>query len=154
MNTEQYLEIRREGITNDGFGMFLDDPAFDFVWPDIKSWDNSRYTDWQKELIGGTSYRNNAQVSVSGGNAQTRFLISGAYQKETTVFPGDANYKKATVHSNINHRSENDRLMLNLSTIGWSPMRQRFTMQRATLIGKTIPGTILWPHWRNGTRQK
>ena len=117
MNTEQYLEIRREGITNDGFGMFLDDPAFDFVWPDIKSWDNSRYTDWQKELIGGTSYRNNAQVSVSGGNAQTRFLISGAYQKETTVFPGDANYKKATVHSNINHRSENDRLMLNLSTI-------------------------------------
>jgi len=117
MNTEQYLEIRREGITNDGFGMFLDDPAFDFVWPDIKSWDNSRYTDWQKELIGGTSYRNNAQVSVSGGNAQTRFLISGAYQKETTVFPGDANYKMATVHSNINHRSENDRLMLNLSTI-------------------------------------
>lgn len=117
MNTEQYLEIRREGITNDGFGAFLDDPAFDFVWPDIKSWDNSRYTDWQKELIGGTSYRNNAQVSVSGGNAQTRFLVSGAYQKETTVFPGDANYKKATVHSNINHRSENDRFMLNLSTI-------------------------------------
>lgn len=117
MNTEQYLEIRREGVTNDGFGSFLDNPAFDFIWPDIKSWDNTRYTDWQKELIGGTAYRNNAQVSVSGGSNQTQFLISGAYLKETTVFPGDANYKKASVHSNINHQSSDNRFKINLSTI-------------------------------------
>lgn len=116
MNTSEYLDIRREGITNDGFGPFLEDPAFDFVWPDVKSWDNSRYTDWQKELIGGTAYRNNAQVSVSGGSAETQFLISGAYQKETTVFPGDANYKKISLHSNLNHRSDNDKFKINLST--------------------------------------
>lgn len=117
MNTEQYLEVRREGIVNDGFGDFLENPAFDFIWPDIKSWDNTRYTDWQKELLGGTAYRNNAQLSVSGGSAQTQFLISGAYQKETTVFPGDANYKKASVHSNINHQSDDNRFKVNLSTI-------------------------------------
>lgn len=117
MNTEQYLEVRREGITNDGFGPFLDNPAFDFFWPDVKSWDNTRYTDWQKELIGGTAYRNNAQLSVSGGSEQTQFLISGAYQKETTVFPGDSNYKKASVHSNVNHQSSNNRFKINLSTI-------------------------------------
>ncbi|MHB1105188.1 MAG: SusC/RagA family TonB-linked outer membrane protein [Lutibacter sp.] len=117
MNTEQYLEIRREGITNDGYGPYLDNPAFDFIWPDIKSWDNTRYTDWQKELIGGTAYRNNAQLSVSGGSEQTQFLISSGYQKETTVFPGDANYKKATVHSNLNHQSNDKRFKINLSTI-------------------------------------
>ncbi len=117
MNTEQYLEVRREGVTNDGFGAFLDNPVFDFIWPDIKSWDNSRYTDWQKELIGGTAYRNNAQLSVSGGSAQTQFLISGTYQKETTVFPGDANYKKASVHNSINHQSNDNRFKVNLSTI-------------------------------------
>lgn len=117
MDTEQYLEVRREGVVNDGFGVLLDDPSFDFVWPDIKSWDNDRYTDWQKELIGGTAYRNNAQLSVSGGSARTQFLVSGGYQRETTVFPGDANYKKATVHSNVSHRSGDDRFKLDLSTI-------------------------------------
>jgi TonB-linked SusC/RagA family outer membrane protein len=116
MNTEQYLEVRREGITNDGYGSFLEDPVYDFIWPDVKSWDNSRFTDWQKELIGGTAYRNNAQVSISGGSEQTQFLISGAYHKETTVFPGNANYKKASLHSNINHRSVDDKFKINLST--------------------------------------
>ncbi len=116
LDTEEYLELRREGVENDGFGPFLEDPSFDFIWPDIKSWDNSRYTDWQKKLIGGTAYRNNAQLTVSGGNQETQFLVSGAYNKETTVFLGDANYKKATLHSNLNHQSNNDKFKFNLST--------------------------------------
>ena len=116
MDTAQYLEVRREGVQNDGFGALLKDSAFDFIWPDIKSWDNSRYTDWQEELIGGTSYRNNAKVSVSGGSAETQFLISGGYQSETTVFPGDSKYGKATLHSNLNHRSGNEKFKINLST--------------------------------------
>ncbi|WP_066223741.1 SusC/RagA family TonB-linked outer membrane protein [Formosa haliotis] len=117
LNTEQYLELRREGITNDGYGSFLEGSAFDFFWPDVKSWDNSRYTNWQKELIGGAAYRNNIQLSVSGGSEQTQFLLSGTYQKETTVFPGDANYKKASVHNNLNHQSSSGRFKLNFSTI-------------------------------------
>ena len=115
MNTQQYLETRREGIINDGFGAFLENPDFDFVWPDIKSWDNGRYTDWQRELIGGTSYRNNAQLSVSGGSDRTQFLVSGAFLKETTVFPGDSNYQRANVLSNLSHRSDNGRFKLNFS---------------------------------------
>ncbi|WP_306014151.1 MULTISPECIES: SusC/RagA family TonB-linked outer membrane protein [unclassified Allomuricauda] len=117
LNTQQYLELRREGVVNDGFGDFLENPAFDFAWPDIKTWDNDRYTDWQEELIGGTAYRNNLQLSVSGGSERTQFLISGSYLKETTVFPGDANYKKANVNSNISHQSDNGRFKINLSTI-------------------------------------
>ncbi len=116
MDTEQYLEVRREGIFGDGFGAFFDNPFFDFVWPDLKTWDQNRYTDWQKVLIGRTAYRNNAQLSVSGGSQQTQFLISGAHQKETTVFPGDANYKKSTAFSHINHKSQDDRFKVNLST--------------------------------------
>ena len=117
MDTQQYLEVRREGIQNDGFGSLLENPAFDFVWPDVKTWDQNRYTDWQKELIGGTAYRNNLQLSASGGNEQTQFLLSGAYQKESTVFPGNSEYDKITVHNNLNHRSKDKRFALNLSTI-------------------------------------
>ena len=119
MNTQQYLEVRREGVINDGYGSFLDNPALDYIWPDIKSWDNSRYTDWQDELIGGTAYRNNAQLSISGGSQNTHFLISGAYQKETTVFPGDSNYKRGTLRSQLDHSSENGKFKVNLS-MGYS----------------------------------
>lgn len=117
MDTQQYLEVRREGVINDGFGAFLDNPVFDFVWPDLKTWDQNRYTDWQKELIGGTAFRNMMQVSVSGGSEQTQFLISGAHQKETTVFPGDSNYKKTSVHSSMNHQSKDQRFSMNWSVI-------------------------------------
>lgn len=116
LDTQKYLEIRREGIENDGFGAQLEGSLFDFFWPDVKLWDNDRYTDWQKKLIGGTAYRYNAQLSVSGGSERTQFLISGAYQKETTVFPGNSNYQRANFHSNVNHRSTDDRLKINLST--------------------------------------
>ena len=116
MNTEQYLEVRREGIEGDGYGSYLTNPDFDFVWPDVKSWEQDRYTDWQKELIGGTAYRNNAQISISGGSEQTQFLISGAHQSETTVFPGDSKYKKYSIHSNINHKSKDNRFQLNFSS--------------------------------------
>ncbi|RXJ45683.1 SusC/RagA family TonB-linked outer membrane protein [Gelidibacter gilvus] len=116
LNTKQYLEIRREGIDNDGVGLMLESSLYDFFWPDIKLWDNDRYTDWQKELIGGTAYRNNAQLSVSGGSAQNQFLISGGYHNETTVFPGDSKYRKASIHSNFTHQSNDNRFKINLST--------------------------------------
>jgi len=116
MDTHQYLEVRREGIVNDGFGDLIDNPGFASFWPDVALWDEDRYTDWQEVLIGGTAYRNSAQLSVSGGSERTQFLVSGGYQNQTTVFPGDANYKKATVHSNVNHRSGNGRFKINLST--------------------------------------
>lgn len=116
LNTQQYLEIRREGIENDGLTPQLEGPIFDFFWPDVKLWDNDRYTDWQDVLIGGTAYRYNTQLSVSGGSESTQFLVSGAYQKETTVFPGDANYQRANVHSNMNHVSSDGRFKINLST--------------------------------------
>lgn len=116
MKTKEYLELRREGIVNDGVDNLLGNPGLDFFWPDVTLWDQDRYTDWQKELIGGTAYRNNAQLSVSGGSERTQFLISGAYQKETTVFPGNFRYKRASLNSSLNHRSEDGKFSVNLST--------------------------------------
>lgn len=137
LSTPQYLELRREGVNNDGFGALLENPVFDGFWPDINLWDNDRYTDWQKELIGGTAYRNNAQLSVSGGSARTQYLFSGTYHRETTVFPGESRYKKANFHSNIGHRSKDDRFQLDLSTMytiedNLMP-RADFTLQAYTL---------------------
>ena len=47
MNTEQYLSMRREAFANDDISTY---PANAY---DVNGkWDQTRYTDWQKELIG------------------------------------------------------------------------------------------------------
>ena len=110
MNTEQYLEMRREAYANDGISEY---PASAY---DVNgTWPKDKYTDWQKELIGGTAYRNDILASVSGGSVQTQFLVSGNFQRETTVFPGDFDYTRGTVHSNLNHRSLDQKFFLNLT---------------------------------------
>lgn len=106
LNTPQYLEMRREAKMNDG----ADIRATDY---DINgTWDSTRYTDWQKKLIGGTANYTNAQLNASGGTATTTFLVGAGYYRETTVFPGDLNDQKYSFHLNINHASFNQRLKL------------------------------------------
>ncbi|RYI14307.1 MAG: hypothetical protein EON48_11990, partial [Acetobacteraceae bacterium] len=52
---------------------------------------------------------------VSGGSERTQFLLSGNFNKETTVFPGDFEYKKGNFHSSLSHRSSDDRFNLTFS---------------------------------------
>ena len=109
LNSQQYLEMRNEAFSNDG----MDPRASD---NDVNgTWDQSNETDWQEELIGGTTNLINAQVSVSGGNQNTQFLIGSGFYRETTVFPGDNAYKKYTTNFNINHTSINNKFNVNLS---------------------------------------
>lgn len=130
MNTEQYLQMRREAFANDGIS---DYPANAY---DVNGrWDPNRYTDWQKELIGGTAEIHNVQGSVSGGNDQTQFLVSGMYQNETTVFPGDFNYDRITVNSNIRHNSTDKRFQMTFST--------GYTIENNLLPGKDLTGTAI-----------
>lgn len=110
LNTEQYIAMRNEGFTNDGL-------TPDFMDYDVNgTWDQTRYTDWQKELLGGTVSYKDANASVSGGSANTQFLVSGTFHDETTVFPGDYDYKRSVLRSNLNHTSENNKFKISLST--------------------------------------
>jgi TonB-linked SusC/RagA family outer membrane protein len=110
LNTEQYLAMRNEGFANDGLTPGFGDYDIDGTW------DQTRYTDWQKELLGGTVSYKDANAAVSGGSATTQFLVSGAFHDETTVFPGDYGYKREVLRSNINHTSEDTKFKMSLST--------------------------------------
>jgi TonB-linked SusC/RagA family outer membrane protein len=107
MNTQQYLEMRKEAFLNDSAT-----PA-NYNAPDLVSWDQNRYTDWKKEFIGGTAQTYNVQLRYSGGNQFTKFSIGTGYYKETTVFPGEFEDKKTTADININHKSQDNKLNLN-----------------------------------------
>lgn len=107
MDTQQYLAMRAKAFENDGFSEY---PANAY---DINgTWDQNRYTDWQKELIGGTAQFYSLQGTVSGGSEQTQFLVGGNYKSQTTVFPGDFIYKKGGVNLNLNHKSLDNRFSL------------------------------------------
>lgn len=110
LNTAQYLEMRREALANDG--ITTPGPGDH----DLNgNWDQNRYTDWQDYLIGRNPQSTNAQVSLSGGNAQTSFLVSGSYMKQRSVSPGNNGYHKLSTHFSLNHVSVNQKLQVNVS---------------------------------------
>ncbi len=109
LSTPQYLEMRKEALRNDGM-----EPGF--FDADLTQWDSTRYTDWQKELIGGTARITNAKASISGGTKDTQFLIGAGYLKQTTVFPGEYSDQKISGHVNINHNPSSGRFGLSFST--------------------------------------
>jgi len=111
LNTQQYLEMRREAFKNDGA---TPSPYVDF---DLLSWDTTRYTDWQKSLFGGTAHVLNAEGTVSGGNQNTQFILSGTYNRQTTVFPGNTLYQKGAGHLGLMHTSNDQRFKINFSTL-------------------------------------
>ena len=109
LNTQQYLNVRREAFKNDGVSPDI------FSAPDLLIWDTTRNTDFKKMFIGGTAALTDVQASVSGGDVRTQFLIGASYHEESTVFPGELGYKKGSLSFNINHTSTDKKFNINLS---------------------------------------
>ncbi|MBS0032050.1 SusC/RagA family TonB-linked outer membrane protein [Chitinophaga sp. 22321] len=109
LNTPQYLEMRHEAFKNDNRNPGKNDY-------DINGkWDTTRYTDWQKVLIGGTARLTNIQAVVAGGNANTQFSIRGGYSNQTTVFPGDYSDRKASLLFSFAHSSADEKFRTSFS---------------------------------------
>jgi len=109
LNNQQYLQMRREAIKNDGLTIGSTDYDINGTW------DTTRHTDWQKALLGGTADYTNISGSLSGGTSNLQYLAGGTYHRETTVFPGDLSDEKASMHFNINNVSANQRFRLEVS---------------------------------------
>ena len=112
LNTQQYVAIRQQAFANDGITEYPS-TAFDVNG----TWDANRFTDWQEVLTGGTAEIKNLQASVSGGSAQTHFLISANTYTQSTVFPGDFEYKKGGLHTSFDHESEDKKFKMSFSGI-------------------------------------
>lgn len=109
MDTSQYLQMRKQAFQNDGITTI---PATAY---DLNTWDQNRYTDWQKELIGRTADASVVQLSLSGGSDNASYLISYGHQEQTTVFPADFRYRTNNVSGNFTFRSPDKRLEVNMS---------------------------------------
>ncbi len=110
LNTQQYLTMRNEAFENDGATPSLTNGDYDLLL-----WDTTRYTDWQKLLIGNKASISDVQVNISGGSSNTQFSLGGGFHRETPVFPGNYADQKGSAHFTLNHISSDNRLKIDLA---------------------------------------
>ena len=125
MNTEQYLGIRRQAYANAGITTYPV-TAYDLNG----AWDENRFTDWRKTLIGEYASSSDTQISLNGGSETTSFLVSLGHQEQTTVYAKDFKYKTNSISGNLNHRSADRRFQMNLSN--------RFSNQKNNVINEDV----------------
>jgi len=116
MNTQQYLEMRGQAFKNDG--LTPDNILYDAAYaPDLTVFDTTRYTNWKKYFLGNAAQNLNANGSLSGGSANTQFRLSGGFNRDTYIFPGDYADNRASFSANLHHTSEDKRFTADFSAI-------------------------------------
>jgi TonB-linked SusC/RagA family outer membrane protein len=110
LNTEEYLQMRKEAFANDAVT-----PSASNAY-DLLVWDTTRYANLQKQLTGGTAHTDNVILQISGGTINTNFSAGGNYYRETTVFPGNNSDQRATVHFALFHQTADGKFQMNLSS--------------------------------------
>jgi TonB-linked SusC/RagA family outer membrane protein len=129
LNTQQYLQMRREAFKNDNITMAAG-TAYDLL-----QWDTTRYTDWQKALWGRLGHTTDVQLDLSGGDKQTTFRIGGSYHKQTDIMTVSGADQRGSVQFNLSHRSLDQRLATSFTST------YSFTQSDLTSLanGSTLP---------------
>lgn len=109
LNTQEYLEMRREAFENDGIEMT---PGNAY---DILVWDNDRYTDWQKEIWGNMGTSTDLQLSLSGGSEQTTYRIGGGYRHQKGITAISGSDQRGSLSFNLAHTSSDRKFNASLS---------------------------------------
>lgn len=132
LSTPEFIALRKEAFANDG------KTPDESTAPDLLLWDQSKTTNWQDMIIGNTANVTQLQASVSGGNEQTRFLLSSSYRNETTVLPNDLPFRRGAVHLNIEHSSVNKKFNITAS-VNYSGTKDRSLASDLTSFYKLAP---------------
>lgn len=128
MNTSQYLEMRREGFANSG-------DEFDASSaPDVFTWDTTQSHNWAKDYFNKTAQLNNANVSVSGGNANNSFMLGGNFAEQSTVYNSKMAYKRGGFFANGTHTSKNGKLNINANVNYTTDKNQLITLNLESFV--------------------
>jgi len=133
LNSSQYLQMRREALTNDGLWP-LPSSLHQYV-PDVFVWDTTRNTDWQKELIGGKASTTDAQFTLSGGDRNINFSWNAGYHRDGTVFPGGSSDTRLYNNLTLGTHSSNEKFNATFST--------KFVVNSSALLKQDLTLTAL-----------
>ena len=119
LNTPEYLAMRKAA-----FAATNTTPTAANA-PDLVTWNPDAYTNWQKRFIGGSANSTNADLSISGGDAQNTFLFSSDYRNDGTVYPGSFGANSFSNRLDAGHKSADNKFGINLDV--------NYTYQQNTL---------------------
>jgi TonB-linked SusC/RagA family outer membrane protein len=151
LNTQQYLEMRREAFKNDGATPTIQNA------PDLVAWDPNRTSDLTERLLGGTANYTDIQASVSGGASNYQYLLSSGYKRQTSLVPGNYKDTKASLHFNMGANSQDQKFKLTVTgnlMIDDNKLPQFDPTSGSLTVAPNAPeplnpdGTI---NWANGT---
>lgn len=108
LGTQEYLEVRREAFRNEGT---IPDPN---NAPDLTIWDPLKYTDWQRLFV-GTGSATTVDASVSGGNAQSSYRISGNYNTTKEIMNNGGGNHVGSFRTSFGHTSTNQKFVVDFS---------------------------------------
>jgi TonB-dependent SusC/RagA subfamily outer membrane receptor len=126
LNTAEYLQIRKEAFKNDNLIPNLENAA------DLVLWDQNKYTDWQKVLLGNIGKQSNVSLSLGGGDVQTQFRLSGNYVKQTEILTSKGSNQVAGLAFNMGHKTVDRRFQVNFGIM----------YSYSTVNTTTIPGMV------------
>lgn len=134
LNTAQYLEMRREALKNTNAAATAVN-AYDIL--NLYGYDNNRDADWQKEMLSEKSNFSNYQLSISGGNNNTQYVIGGGFINQGSFLPGNFKNTKASGNFNINSVSNNRKFQIQL---GGTYMNDSNTLPSSTnFVAAIVP---------------
>lgn len=155
LNTEQYVKYQYDlqalgGSQAKWADMFgggnPNDPSFytgvyDYI---SKEYGNRAGIDWQEEVFGGTAVLQNHNVSITGGNEKTKFMLSYNYTGQDGLV-AKSGYNKNSIRTRINHEL-NKRMRFDFSS-----SFQDTEVEGGGSLGGMLKMTILQPA-TGGTR--
>ncbi|HVK46771.1 MAG TPA: SusC/RagA family TonB-linked outer membrane protein [Pseudobacter sp.] len=131
LDTRQYLAMRHEAFAMDGL---IPD---EINAPDLKVWDTTAYTNWPKLIYGNSAPVTNIQATLSGGDANTRFMAGIGYFHQNSILAGNENEDRVNMHFNIEHNSADKKLAASFTT--------NVSSDHLNLLGVDIFGSYLLP---------
>lgn len=117
LNTDEYIELFTEAAVNsfgETAGTNYIEGIFDFLSAGTDWRSREVDTDWQ-DLAFQNGYVQDADVSVSGGDAKTSYFFSGAYNETKGIVTGNE-LDRITARANVSHKlSDRFQAGLNMS---------------------------------------
>jgi TonB-linked SusC/RagA family outer membrane protein len=154
LNTQQYLQLREDSYASDGVTPTSNPNDFLGYAPDLTIFDQDKYTNWQKVIYGKTSNNTDIHASLSGGNANTTFIVSPGYTRSDYSFPGSFADQRMTLHSALHSNSVDKRFTIDLvSDYGYDQNNSLgFGAGQDILLAPNLPdlldpaGNLVWTY--------
>ncbi|MCX2454258.1 SusC/RagA family TonB-linked outer membrane protein [Pedobacter sp. PLR] len=106
LNTEQYLDMRRQAFKNDGTTPTI------LTAPELLKYDQNRYTDWQEMGYGNLGKWTNFDANLSGGDAQTTFRLSSGLNRTKDISTYSGLNQRISANTSLSHNSLDQRFKI------------------------------------------